>query len=41
MIGMNRMYLSKIEASTTNPSFETPIKIANGLNVELVALFNG
>lgn len=39
MIGMDRMYLSKIEAGTTNPSFESLIKIANGLDIALKELF--
>lgn len=39
MIGMDRMHLSKIEAGTTNPSFESLAKIAYGLNVGLADLF--
>ena len=40
-IGMDRMYFSKIEAGTTNPSFESIIKIANGLEMDLPDLLRG
>lgn len=39
MIGMDRMHLSKIEAGTTNPSLESIVKIAEGLDVEARDLF--
>lgn len=41
MIGMDRMHLSKIEAGITNPSLESLLKIAGGLDLELSALFCG
>lgn len=37
--GMDRMYLSKIEAGTTNPSLESIAKIAEGLGVDLADMF--
>lgn len=40
-IGMDRIYLSKIEAGITNPSLESLLKIAGGLDLELSALFCG
>lgn len=39
MIGMDRVYLSKIETGSTNPSLESLVKIARGFDVGLGDLF--
>lgn len=38
VIGMDRVYLSKIESGATNPSLESIIRIADGLRVDLPEL---
>lgn len=40
MIGMDRVYLSKIESGKTNPSLVSIIRIAEGLQVGLPELFS-
>ena len=41
MIGMNRSYLNQIEGGKKNASVSILVKIANGLDVPLTALFKG
>lgn len=39
IIGMDRIYFANIEAGKTNPSLESIIRIAEGLQVALLELF--
>ena len=41
MVGVCRSYLSQIEHAKMNVSIDVLVKIADGLNVPLVALFEG
>lgn len=38
--GLSTNYISQIETAVASPSFETLVKIANGLEVELKNLFD-
>lgn len=39
VLELDRVTLNKIESGTANPTFETLIRIANGLGVEVEELF--
>lgn len=39
MLELDRVTLNKIESGTANPTFETLVRIANGLGAEVEELF--
>lgn len=39
VLELDRVTLNKIESGTANPTFETLVRIANGLGVEVEELF--